>query len=288
MVISDNIKGALFMLGAMTAFTVNDACMKSLSGELPLFQALLLRSCGVIVFFTVMAVRGGVLKTPIPSKDRGLIILRSVAETAAAFFFISALFNMPLANVSAILQVLPLSVTLAAAVFLGERVGWRRWIAIVIGFIGVMLILRPGGGGFGIYSFYAVGAVACVTVRDLCVRRITAETPSLTIALGAAIGVLVFSGFGALAIEWQPVTSLSAFKLAMATGFVIAAYMCSVMAMRSGEIAFVAPFRYSSLVVAMILGVTIFGETLDAFTLLGSAIVVGAGLYTFWREQKVA
>lgn len=293
MAISDNTRGALYMTGSMAAFTLNDACMKSLSGELPLFQAILLRSIAVIAFLGFMAWRAGSFRTPIARRDQLLIALRTVVEIAAAFFFISALFHLPIADVTAILQALPLTVTLAGAVFLGEAVGWKRLVAILIGFAGVMLILRPPllfgeGSGFSVYSIYVLLAVACVTVRDLCARRISVAVPSMTIALAAAVGVMSLGAVGSFTQPWQPVSATSLLWLAGASFFVIGGYIFSVSAMRSGEIGFVAPFRYTSLIVALLLGLLIFGDWPDNLTLLGSAIVVATGLFTLYRERKTA
>ena len=280
------MRGAILMLCAMTAFTVNDACMKALSDELPLFQALFLRSCGVCILLVLLVWSQGAYLHRVSRQDAGLMALRSAAEIGAAFFFISSLFNMPIANVTAIIQALPLTVTLASAVFLREPVGWRRMAAIVVGFIGVILIVRPGGDGFSLYSLYAISAVACVTLRDICARRMSTEIPSLLVAFAAALAVLCFSGLGASAVTWQSLSPLAGAQLFGATLFVIGGYICSVAAMRVGEIGFVAPFRYSSLLVALILGFFFFGEWPDAVTTLGATIVVSAGLYTLWRETR--
>ena len=286
MVLSENMRGAVLMVGSMTAFTVNDACMKALSDELPLFQAMFIRSFVVIACLGLAAYLSGAFSVRLPKRDWQLILLRSFVEMGAAYFFISALFNMPIANVTAIIQALPLTVTLAGAVFLGEAVGWRRMLAILIGFVGVLLIVRPGGEGFSIYSLYVLAAVACVTVRDLASRRMSTAVPSMTVALSAAVAVLLFSGVGSLGTDWQPVSGKAGLQMAGAATFVIGGYIFSFLAMRSGEIGFVAPFRYSSLLVALVLGFFIFDEWPTALTLLGSAIVVGTGLFTLYREQR--
>ncbi|NNK78383.1 MAG: DMT family transporter [Litoreibacter sp.] len=286
--LTDNSRGALFMLGSMTAFTVNDACMKALSDELPLFQALLLRSVAVTAALVILAASKGAFNYSLSRRDKRLIALRSLVEVGAAFFFISALFNMPIANVTAILQALPLTVTLAGAVFLGEAVGWRRLSAILIGFIGVMLIIRPGGEGFTVYSLYVLAAVACVTVRDLAARRMSRDVPSLLVALSAAIAVMLFSALMSLSIDWVPVSPKAGTQLLAASIFVIGGYVFSVAAMRVGEIGFVAPFRYSSLLVALVLGFLVFREWPDVLTLLGSGIVVATGLFTLFRETQLA
>lgn len=286
-VISDNMRGAILMAGAMTAYTVNDAFLKLLEGELPIFQALFLRGIGTVVGLLILARYMGHLRFDLSPGNWILIAVRTLAEALAAFFFLTALFNMELANLSAILQSLPLTVTLAGALFLGEAVGWRRLAAILIGLCGVMLIVKPGTSGFNMYSLYALAAVACVTVRDLTARRMTADVPTLLVSVMAALGVAFFAGIGAAVTEWAPVSLRSGFLIAGATAFIMSGYVFSVAAMRSGEIGFVAPFRYTSLIVALILGYLVFGTFPDGPTMIGAAIVVATGLFTIWRELKV-
>lgn len=279
------MQGALLMAASMTAFTVNDTFVKLLGDHLPFFQFLLLRSVGAASILFILAWRAGALRLPESSRDRWLIAVRSLSEMAAAYFFLTALINMPLANVSAILQALPLTVSLAAALFLGETVGWRRFAAIGVGFAGVYLIVRPGSEGFTVYSIYALLAVAAVTVRDIAARRVSKGVPSLTVAAAAAFSIFAFSAIGAAGTEWQPVRPLDWLWLAGSVVTVIGGYLFSVSAMRVGEIGFVAPFRYTSLLVALILGLVVFGDWPDAITLLGAGIVVATGLFTLWRER---
>lgn len=275
------------MAGAMTAYTVNDAFLKLLEGEIPLFQVLFLRGIGTVIGLILLARYMGQLRFGFSRGNWTLIAARTIAESLAAYFFVSALFNMEIANLSAILQALPLTVTLAGAVFLGEAVGWRRLLAILIGFCGVLLIVKPGTSGFNIYSLYALGAVACVTVRDLTARRMSADVPTLLVSATAASGVLFFAGIGAALTEWAPVSVRSGLLIAGASAFIMCGYVFAVAAMRAGEIGFVAPFRYTSLIVALILGYLVFGTFPDALTLIGATIVVLTGLFTIWRELKV-
>ena len=286
--LSDNSRGALLMVGSMTAFTFNDACMKALSDELPLMQALFLRGMATSILIYLFLRATGRLDLRIPRRDWGLIGLRTLGEVAAAYFFLTALFNMPFANVSAILQALPLTITLAGALFLGEAVGWRRLVAILVGFGGVMLIVRPGGEGFNIYSLYVLASVFAVALRDLTTRRLSAGVPSMTVALITAVAVGLAAGLASIVEGWAPVSRLAALQLAGSAVFVMLGYFLSIMVMRVGEIGFVAPFRYTSLVVAIILGYVIFGEWPDALTLIGAGIVVATGLFTLYREHQLA
>lgn len=287
MALSDNMKGAALMAGSMTAFTVNDAFLKALSDELPLFQALFLRGLGLTICLFGLCLVMGQFRLGLGRANWSLIGWRALAEVLAAYFFLTALFNMPLANVSAILQALPLTVTLAGAVFLGEALGWRRMTAIVLGFAGVLLIVRPGTDGFNIYSLMALAAVAAVTLRDLVVRRLSSDVPTLMVALSAAVAVTAAAGVASAFVNWAPVSGKAAWQLTGSTLFIMGGYVFSVSAMRVGELSFVAPFRYTSLLVALILGLVVFGDFPQPLTLIGAAIVVMTGLFTLWREARL-
>lgn len=284
----ENARGASLMAISMTAFTVSDTFMKALADELPLFQALFLRSVAVVA---VLAIASALVKGPmlrLPRQDRGLIAIRCLAEMAAAYFFLTALFHMPIANVTAILQTLPLAVTLVAALFFGEPIGWKRLSAILVGFVGVLLIVRPGTAGFNVYSLYALGAVGCVTIRDLAARRLSAGTPSLTVALAAGVAVLMFSGIGSVFVDWAPVSRTAALQLGGSVSFVIVGYIVSVMVMRVGDISFTAPFRYSGLLAALALGFFVFGDWPQRETLIGAGIIMASGTFNLWRERRLA
>jgi S-adenosylmethionine uptake transporter len=286
-VLSDNARGALMMMGSMLCFTLNDAAMKSLSDELPLFQAIFLRGLASTVLLFLLAHYMGALSLRLPRRDLHLIVLRTLAEVGSAFFFVAALFNMPLANVSAILQALPLTVTLAGALFLGEAVGWRRLSAILIGFAGVMLIVRPGAEGFNVYSIYALIAVACVTLRDLAARGLSRQVPSMTVALMASGAVTVTAGIGLGFEGWAPLGTTATLQLGGAALLIVGGYVFSVSAMRVGEIAVIAPFRYTSLLWALLLGFLVFAEWPTALTMIGATVVVATGVYTFYRERRI-
>ena len=287
MAISDNLRGALYMNLSMFAFTVNDAIMKALTEALPLYQTIALRGTVAVLGLLILARATGGLRLPADPHDRALIALRSLSDVAATILFLTALKHMPLATLSAVMQVTPLAVTLAAALYYKDRIGWRRMLAITIGFLGVMLIIRPGMEGFTIWSVLGLGSVATVVFRDLAVRRLSQAVPSLVVALGAGFAVMVM-GFAGSAIEgWQAITPMQGLQLMGAGSMVIVGYICSVSAMRVGDIGFVAPFRYTSLLWAIILGWVFFASFPDAYALIGAAIVVATGIYTLLRERKL-
>lgn len=286
--LSDNLRGALIMMASMAAFIFNDVCIKATGGVVPLNQLLFLRGVLTSVFIFVLALKLGSLKLTLPAKDWALIALRTVSEIGAAYFFLTALFNMPIANITAILQVLPLTVTLGAALFFRDPVGWRRMTAILVGFCGMLLIVRPGPEGFNLYAIYGMIAVVFVTARDLSTRRMSTETPSMMVTLSASIGVMLFFGAGALFEPWAPIAMREIALIFGASVFIIGGYLFSVMVMRVGEISFIAPFRYTGLLWALILGFLLFGDWPDTITLLGASIVVASGVFTLYRERKVA
>ena len=261
--------------------------MKALADELPLLQALFLRGLGVVLCLTLLCWALGQLRFALGARNWTLIWLRAAAEVGGAYFFLTALFNMPIANLSAILQALPLTVSLAGALFLGEALGWRRLTAILIGFGGVLLIVQPGADGFTIYALYGLAAVACITARDLTVRRMSRDVPSVLVALAAAVGVTAFAGAGAALIDWAPITPRAGTQLLAAMVFVIFGYVFSVAAMRTGDIAFIAPFRYTSLLVALLVGLVVFSEFPGPLALAGAALVVATGLFTLYREARL-
>ena len=285
--LTDNMRGALLMMASMTAFTINDTFMKILVSEASTFQMIFLRGLLTTAATGCIAWWMGALHLRIPNGDRALVALRVLAEIGAAYFFMTALVHMPLANVSAILQSLPLVVTLAAALFFGEQLGWRRMLALLIGLCGVLLIVRPGTEGFTIYSIYALISVGCVTLRDLVTRRMTGATHSMLITFTTALGVTVFFGLGSFGVEWVPLSPGQNLMLLAAAVMVIVGYISSVMVMRVGEISFVAPFRYTSLVCALILGWLVFGDWPVPLTFLGAGIVVGSGVFMLYREEQL-
>lgn len=285
---SDNLNSAGFMMGSMAAFTINDAFMKLMAGEVPLFQLLFLRGVMTTLVISVIAWRMGLFKVRLPRRDWSLIVLRSCADAVTAYFFLTALFNMPLANITAILQAVPLVIALTAWALFGEPVGWRRLLAIGVGFVGVLLIIRPGAEDFTIYSLYGIAAICSITLRDLATRRLSPLTPSFLVTLVTSFTIMTTFGLMSLPETWIPMDLRHWGLTTAAAAAIICAYLFSILVMRTGEIGFVAPFRYTGLIWAMVLGYLFFGDWPDPLTLLGAGIVVASGLFMLYREARLA
>ena len=286
--LNNNMKGAALMTGCVSAYVINDAFMKLLFSEVALFQAIFLRSIItvppvlVMVWITKVAIRN------LSKHDKRLILVRVGAEIFTTIAFLTALKHMPLANVTAILQALPLAITMAAALFLAEPVGWRRWSAILVGFVGVLIVVRPGLEGFNIYSLSALMAIIFITVREIATRKLNSKVPTITVVLSTAIGSALFAGIMMIGSEWDTVSAVSWLLILGAAVAVLIATSLSVMAMRIGEIGFVSPFRYTAMLGAIGLGILMFGDWPDQPTLVGTLIIVSTGIYTFHREQKIS
>ncbi|CAN5596069.1 DMT family transporter [soil metagenome] len=276
------------MMISMAGFSLNDALIKATAGELGLFQAIFLRGIFATALVALLAAQQGALAYRPCGRDGRIIALRTLDEIGSAFCFLTALFNMPLADATAILQSVPLAVTLGAAVFLSEPVGWRRWLAIGIGFVGVLIIVRPGADGFSLYALWAIAAVAFIVLRDLATRRLSPGVPSLFVAAVAAGAITAASGAATLATGWGPVAPVHLALLSLGAVSLLVGYLFGVMTLRVGEIAFVQPFRYTLLIWAALFGVLFFGEWPDRWMLAGSAIVIATGLFTFRRERRLA
>ena len=281
----ENLRGILFMILAMAGFAFEDLFIKTLSAHLPVSEIIIiLGSTGSIIFLIIAKLQ----RAPIVHKDllNRHVITRTVLELFGALFFVIAIALTPLSSASAILQITPLLVTIGAAVFFRENVGWRRWTAVLIGFIGVLLILRPGFGSFMPASIFALLGAMFLAGRDLATRAMEVKLPSVTIALYA------FLAFGISGIFIMPfnsamiaLTSTDIMYFIGASVFGVIAYYSLVIASRIGEMSVISPFRYSRIVFAMLLSILVLKENPDSLTLIGATIIVVSGLYTFLREN---
>lgn len=283
----DNLRGAALMCVSMTFFTLNDTVMKFVTQDLPLYQSITLRGLVVMLGIGLIARREGGLRLRLPRAAVWPMILRLIGEVGSTVFFLHALMHMAIADLSAIMQSLPLVVMLAAAICFHERLGWRRLLAVLVGLAGVLMILRPGTSAFTIWSVLGLISVALVVLRDLATRLFTREIRSTTIAFHAACAVTGSGLLLSLGEGWQRPTAGQLGLLVLGGGFLTVGYLSAVATMRVGEISFVAPFRYVSLVAAIILGLAVFGEWPDLWTWAGSGLIVSAGIYSIWREGKL-
>lgn len=283
--ITENLRGAGWMLASMIAFAINDALIKSVGGVLPVFQTLTLRGGMTMCLLALYLWYSGWTAGRLSRREWFLIFLRALTEIGAAYFIVSALFNMELANLTAILQMLPLTVPLAAYLLLGEPLGWRRMLAIMVGFLGMILIVQPGADGFNFYSLYGVAAVGCVTGRDIIARQLSGRISPSILSLFVAIAVFIFASTASLFEVWQPVPPTAWLTLVGSAVSIMIGYIVSVSAIRHGDVSFTAQFRYAGLLAALILGYIFFDEWPNLLTLLGAGVVVAMGLFTLYRER---
>jgi drug/metabolite transporter (DMT)-like permease len=283
------MRGAALMSASMAGFALNDTALKYGGADLGLFQAIFIRGLFATAIMAFFAYLLGTFKHVPRARDLRLIGLRSVAEIGATLAFLTALFNLPLANLTAILQALPLSIALAAAIFFNEPLGHRRITAILIGFIGVLIIVRPGFAEFSAYSLLGLVAVAFVTLRDLTARQLSPSVASVLVAFVASIAITLTGAIGVVLTQtWRPPTSFEFGTLALAAVFLMIGYYCAVATMRIGDVAIVSSFRYTVMLWAITLGWLVFGDIPDLWTFLGICIILMAGLFTIWRERKLA
>lgn len=278
------------MVLAMLGFAVEDMLIKQMAGSLPVGQVVMILGFGgCLVFLPIAKAYGDQILRP--ELLHPAMIIRNVAEIVGIVGFVSAIALTPLSTASAILQATPLAVTLGAALFLGEAVGWRRWLAISIGLIGVLLIIRPGLSGFEPKSLLAVLGVLGLAARDLATRRVPPGISSRVISLYAfatsILGGAILFALGVTGNSWVTPSTADTIRLGLAVVVGIGAYYAIVGATRSGEMSVIAPFRYTRLVFALIIGMIAFGERPDLWTLIGATIIVVSGIYTLWREARL-
>ena len=280
----ENLKGILFMILAMAGFAFEDLFIKLLSTYFPISEVIIILGfTGTFIFFIIALLQNA----PIIHKDllNKHVIIRTICELLGAVFFVTAIALTPLSSATAILQIAPLLVTIGAVIFFKEKVGWRRWTAVFIGFIGVLLIVRPGFEGFMPASIFAILGSVFLAARDLATRAMQVKLPSVTIALYAFIafgisGILIIPFNSPMVLP----TSNQIIYFIGASAFGVIAYYSLVISSRIGEMSVISPFRYSRIVFAMLLAIIILEENPDSLTIIGASIVVASGLYTFVRE----
>lgn len=286
MQLSDNLRGSLFMTASMAGFALEDMFLKSAARGMPVGQVVaIMGAVGTLVFALIARSRG---EAPLPrailTRTMGL---RSLFEIAGRLFYALAVALTPISQASAILQAAPIIVVLGAALMFGERVGALRWVLVVLGFLGVLIILRPGLDGFSPLSLLTLIAMLGFAGRDLATR---AAPPSLSNAQLGVLGFLMFTLSGLIILAVTGGARLpDALTLVHLTGSIVSgilAYAALTRAMRLGEVAVVTPFRYTRLLFALVIGFLAFGEVPDTPMLAGSALIVICGALLLTRRAN--
>ncbi len=281
----DNLRGIFLMVAAMALFGVEDMFLKFAAAGLPLGQIIFVSGAFGMPVFVLMAWRQG-QRILVKEALQPAVIARNIGEMVGTAGYIAAIATVPLSTVSAVLQAMPLAVTMAAALFMQETVGWRRWSAIAVGFAGVLAVIRPGLEGFRPEALYVLITVAGLTLRDLSSRRIpavvtTAQVSAWGLMAVTLLGVTMMAASG----EVRAVSAWQGLILLGAVAFGTAGYWAITAATRTGEVSVVAPFRYTRLIFAIVIGALVFGEWPDALTYVGAGLIIGSGLYSFARER---
>lgn len=285
---TDTLRGAALMVGSMACFALEDGLIKALSGTFPAAQIIWMLGLGGSLAFVGWLIATGQTVWS-PHYLRPQVLLRSGFEVAGTLCFVSALALIPLATASAVIQATPLVVAMGAAVFLGARVGWRRWLAIGVGFAGVLIILRPGSAAFDPATLLAVGGMLGLAARDLVTRTMPGIVSGARLSLHAfaslvPAGLLLQLLTGA---SWVIPDAAQIGILAVAVAVGMVGYLAIVGATRLGDISVVSSFRYSRMLFALIVGMVAFGERPDALMIVGVVIVIGSGVFTLLREARL-
>ncbi len=281
-----NMQAIALMTVSMLCFAITDGFIKLVSEEANAGQIMVLASIISSLIFIVLIFYNKddfqfkiMLERP--------ILIRTLGDVFGASCMVISLGLLPLGNASAILQFQPLVVTMGAALFLREKVGWRRWSAIIIGFIGVMIIIRPGLNGFNSASILVIFAVIGLATRDLATRVIRTNIANSSISLLDSLALIIAGFIISLFFDNSWLFPLEIYAhMALIGCFGGLGYFCITKAVRLGEISAIAPYRYSRLIFALILGFIFFGEIPDMAMMLGSAIIISAGIYTIYREKQ--
>lgn len=282
-----NRRGILAMTFGMLCFMLNDALVKFVSQTMPTAQLIFLR--GAMATLLVLAVAHALGATAqLSMAVRPRVLLRACVDSCATLLYLVSLFHLPLPNATAINLATPLVMMLFAICFLGEKPGWSRWVAIGLGFAGVLLVVQPQAEGFNVYALVCVAGTLFHAARDLMTRTIDRRIPSVLITLATTCTVTVISGALSLVQGWQPFGGTSLGLLALASALLAGAYYLIILCMREGEMSVTAPFRYSALLYSLVLGYLIWGDVPNLLAWCGIALLVGAGLYALYSERSNA
>lgn len=278
--------GSLWMIAAMAAFAVEDAFIKAAADTLPVGQILIIFGLGGALIFA------GLLRMnnePLFHRDvlSAPMRIRVIFEITGRLFYVLAISLIPLSAATVILQATPLVVVAGAALIFGEQVGWRRWTAIIIGLVGVVIIIQPGTESFSVLSILAIIGMIGFAGRDLASRAAPATLSTRVLGLYGFLSIVIagaaFSIWEGAAFAWPNMGASLAMIAAIIAG--VGAYTCLMNAMRTGDVSAVTPFRYTRLIFGIGLGVVWFGETLSLAMVIGSGLIVLSGLFIMWRSS---
>jgi drug/metabolite transporter (DMT)-like permease len=282
----ENLRGIGLMIVSMAAFTLADSSIKRISDTIPVGEILMVMGIGGMIIFIIWAKAVGQRLFGSDFFSR-LNFFRSLGEIIGTFGFVTALALSPISSASAILQATPLVITLGAALFLKEPVGWRRWSASIIGFFGVLLIVQPGVAAFQPASLFAVLGVIGLSIRDLATRVAPKSMTSIRLGIYGFASIIP-TGFVLMMLSGgfiAPNTVQNTY-LGLTIILGVGGYYMLTLAMRMGDVSIIAPFRYVRILFAIAIGIVVFDEQIDVWMVLGSAIIIASGLYTFAREGK--
>jgi drug/metabolite transporter (DMT)-like permease len=282
----ENLRGILAMMTAMFALTCNFAFVKLAGASLPVGEILFLRGLVASILLAI-----AIFATGTHRHFRALlhrtVLWRTIFESSGAALFVTALMTSTIADVTILLQAMPLTITAGAALWLGEKVNWRRWAAVAVGFVGVLIVVRPGLAAFQWASLLVLSAVLLSTLRDLTTRRMPEGAPTMLVAI-AAVSALSLVGLSLWLFEhWKVPDGRTLFQVAGSGSVLSLGLFFIVSAMRRGELSIIAPFRYSAVLWAILLGYLLWGEAPDPPTIIGALVIVASGVYISYRERKV-
>ncbi|RCW68870.1 drug/metabolite transporter (DMT)-like permease [Pseudorhodoferax soli] len=272
------------MVGAMAGFVVNDAIVKHVSEDMPSAQLIFLRGALASLLVLGMALALGA-RRQLRHALHPRVAARAAVDACATVMYLLSLFHLPLGNATAINLAAPLFMVVFAVWFLKERPGAARWLAVALGFAGVLCVVQPSSEGFNAWALLCLAGTLFHATRDLLTRRIDPAIPSIVVTLSTAVAVTLLSGALSLAQGWQPFTAAQLAWLAGASVFLVAGYFLIIQCMRQGELSLTAPFRYAALLFAVVLGYVVWGDVPDAWAWCGIALLVGSGLYVVHDQR---
>ncbi len=280
-----NVLGAGYLVAATTVFNFGDTFVKLLSEQIPIFQVIALRNGLTALLIAVAWAFHRSLIRPRDLVDPG-VLLRSGLDTVTTLLYLYGVSQLPLANAAALLFASPLLATMLAGVMLGERVGWARWIAVALGFVGVLLVVQPDDSGWQPAALFPLAAACTMAVADIVTRRIRPHVGAPAIVATNVVSVAL-AGLAFAVFSWTPLPAQAGSHLTLAALALLAGYLTYVLAFRRGEVSFVAPFKYAGLPAAMLFGWFAWGHWPTPPVMLGSALIVAAGLLVLAGERRV-